>query len=1080
MSLLDELRSLNVDAIVNARGGISASVQAPEVQAILTSGSASSALGTLGSGLDAVRGSFSDPTAMLQPLMDRIGGLGGQFDTANLPLGDFTNAVREGLEFILRLISSISGNPSDFGQIFGSSMGEVVRIAGERAGDFSGLFGLRADSFADLSRMSAQSSATPSALVDLAADILLPLPKTNLRAMRAGIAGILADSGNLRLPVDRTTGLVLALDTVATAAASGNLASLNSALANLQQVRTHVLGVVRNDLLFAVQQVNNIRVPQVLRPFEEFSRTVRLGQQGVVEFLEDLRLMIRSVREQVDNPDFEQIRQFLRALAPQIEDRARQAIEVPIDKAVDRATEFIRRTMRQLPVYGIRNEITRFLLDAAQAIQNAGLDEPANAVRNALAEVSRQLDAGAITGQVQAALQQVNQTLTQALDGVIDALDTIQAQVDALADAAEGILQRLVDGLEAFQAAIDSVQIAIDGLGIEQVEQQLVEALTALRETATAILEAAPLPEPLRPQVEQLISLLEGVDFDEVFEPVRAVVAELRVPDDVAGVVEDGLAEAKRVVENLIPAELIASIEAEVSQALSTIANFNPASLLPDVSQYLEQAASLIESLDPRPLAEQVRGPFQTVLDVVDRVHPQRVLAPVIDAYDSLWGSIPVPDGEGVARGVRTAFDAAGNVAGRAVVEPARHVTAGDGETEVADPQTQTPTPELPPAFNEIRAGDAIRFLGFVPARLRELLQSIDAGPAGDILRQVDELCSGLAAQIRQLQAALYAAVQRLDDSFEELLSPLGPSQLRAQLAIQANFGSDASFQASLNTVALAGPGALRRELAESLSILRNVAQDAAAAAGGSAGGSLERIAQALESAPFSRLSGDLEAFLAALDPEPIAAELDNLVSSLLQLFPQLVQELLPDVRSFVERLQAIINHYNPGAQAQKFLVLMDVVREELNFLDPRRLAAELTPLHGAIRSAIAAYDPRLFAEEIAGITAAMAQEIRGLNPTELLGDLNFLQTTVDRISQANPADRLASVGASLAEVGERLGSIDLDALIESVNQLGPRLIDSFESLIEAVRNEIVALLEALRFATGSASGSVSVEVGVG
>jgi hypothetical protein len=44
------------------------------------------------------------------------------------------------------------------------------------------------------------------------------------------------------------------------------------------------------------------------------------------------------------------------------------------------------------------------------------------------------------------------------------------------------------------------------------------------------------------------------------------------------------------------------------------------------------------------------------------------------------------------------------------------------------------------------------------------------------------------------------------------------------------------------------------------------------------------------------------------------------------------------------------------------------------------------------------------------------------------------------------------------------------------VNGLGPRLLDSFENLIEAVRNEIVALLESLRFAMASASASVSVE----
>jgi hypothetical protein len=207
---------------------------------------------------------------------------------------------------------------------------------------------------------------------------------------------------------------------------------------------------------------------------------------------------------------------------------------------------------------------------------------------------------------------------------------------------------------------------------------------------------------------------------------------------------------------------------------------------------------------------------------------------------------------------------------------------------------------------------------------------------------------------------------------------------------------------------------------------------------------------------------------------------MDELVARMIELTPELVAGLLPDMRAFMERVLAIINHYNPGAQAQKFLAILDIVREELDILNPRRLAAELSELHGAVRATVAAYDPRVLAEELANLTRALAQQIRGLNPQELLGDISFLQDAIDRIEQANPATRLASVGDSLTAVGERLAAIDLDALIESLNELGPRLVASFQSLAEAVRNEIVALLEALRFAAGSASVSVSAEVSAG
>jgi hypothetical protein len=1079
MSLLDDLRALDLDQILEARASIRAAVSAPGMSALVSAGAASSALGDLGRGLDGLRASFPDAGALLRPLLEVFERLGGRFDPRDLPVAEYTAAVREGMQFLAGLVSSVAGSPSDFGQIFGTPLAQAVRIAGDRSGELTGLFGLRADSFADLGRLAEQRIGDPAAVADLAADLLLPLPRATLGSLTESLALVESAAARLRLPAGRATGLVAALDGVAVAAAAADRAALDAALRELRQVRAHTTAVLQDDLLFAVQQLAGLRVGPILQPFADLGRTLRLGQQGVIEFLDDFRAQIRAVRAQMESPDLDAARQFIRGLAPLIEERARLTVEVPIDEAVERAKAFVRRTLRQLPVRDLRDQLTRFLRQVVEAVDGADLDGPARAAREALAAIAGQLDPGALTGRVQAALQDVNATISGALDGVTGALDTIQARVDALAGEAQAILDRLTAGLEAFRTALDGVAAAIDRLGLEQVEQQLVQALATLRTTASELLANVPLPEPLRPQVEQLIALLEGVDFDEVFEPVRRAVAELRIPPDVADVVESGLAEARRVIDNLIPAELIASIQAEVDAALATVRNFNPASLLPDVTQYLEQAARLVESLDPRALAEQVRGPFQAVLDAVDRVHPGRLLAPVTEAYDALLARVPVPDGETTARGLRGAFDSAGRVAGRAVLEPARRA-AGGPESEIADPETQAPTPELPPPVTDVRAGDAIRLLGFIPAKLREVLAALEAGPAGEVLARLDALGAGLARRIRLVAAGLHEAMRLLDQDLEATLLAAGPAQVRAQLAIQASFGGDASLGASLELVAQAGPGGLRRELAGAIDAMRRAARDAAAGAGGTLGASLERVAVALESCPLARLGADLQGLLAALDPEPIAAELDALVARMIELTPQLVAGLLADLRALVARMRALINHYNPGAQAQKFLRVLEVVREELDVLDPRRLAAELAELHAAVRATIAAYDPRGFAEELAAITRAMAQQIRGLDPRQLLGDLTFLQAAVDRVANANPAARLATVGQSLAAVGERLAAIDLDDLVEAVNRLGPRLVESFERLIEAVRNEIVALLESVRFAVAGGGVSVSAEVSVG
>ena len=52
MSLLDDLHGLNVSGVVNARGSITSALQAPGLQSVMSSGPASSVLGSLGSSLD--------------------------------------------------------------------------------------------------------------------------------------------------------------------------------------------------------------------------------------------------------------------------------------------------------------------------------------------------------------------------------------------------------------------------------------------------------------------------------------------------------------------------------------------------------------------------------------------------------------------------------------------------------------------------------------------------------------------------------------------------------------------------------------------------------------------------------------------------------------------------------------------------------------------------------------------------------------------------------------------------------------------------------------------------------------------
>jgi hypothetical protein len=914
----------------------------------------------------------------------------------------------------------------------------------------------------------------PQVLGELAVDILLPFGKAGLLELRNGVRGVLQGTATISLPQDLTSGLLAALSAVTSAAASADAVRVQQALRTLEQVRIHTINSLQTDILSVVGHIGRLRIGETLEGLTRVTRSLRTVDDGVLEFLDTWRTQIAVARQQVESFDIAQVREFLTSIPDFIESQARIAIVEPIDRQVERLKEWVRNLLRHLPLRELRAEVSRFIHNVAQAVQDANLDGPAEVVRNALQTVREHLDPAVLTAEIQQALQQVEQRITQALDGVIAALDAIGTQVDNVAGQAEAVLQRVATALGGFKSAVANITAAVDRLGVDQAAQQVITALTTLRETAEKLLQQQPLPEPLRPAVEQLIDTLKDVDFEPVFQPVRQAAAELTIPAEVGSTVAEGLQAAEQALANLIPAELIASIEKEVADALKVIRDFNPATLIPDVSGFLDQASQFVDDLDPRAAVAQLREPFQAVLTLVDRAHPRLLLAPVIREYDTLFNKIQIPAPETGARRAVDLINTAGQGLGRAMLEPVQQLDPEGGAT-IAQPGTAPRTAQAP-EVDGVRPGDVIRLFGFVPAKLREVLAGLAAGPAGQALAVVDSLTSGLARDLRRVQAELFAVQERLDHGLEQLLTPLADAQLQAQFAIQANFSAGGfDVRGALTAVALTGPGPLRAALAESAAQARAGVQSVIARASGQVGAELDRTIRTLESLQLSGLTGDLNALLAALDPEPIAAEIDALVATVVERAPTLLRELENDLRTAIQRLRAIVNSLNPGAQAQKFLAVLGIVREELDVLNPRRLADELAEVHAAIRAIITAYDPAVFATELHNTLTAIRDDIRALNPQTLLGALNFLAPIVNRVENANPAQALQGVGASLETVGQQLAELNPTELIAAVNKLGPNVVAAFEVAITAIRNEIVALLESLQFATSSASGSVSV-----
>lgn len=1063
MTLVQELQALDLSRILDARTSISLSLGTDGFNAMVSGGATVTALGDFGRSLTDLQRMLDDPSELIRPLVDAVVPLGGRFAPDMAVFGRYRASVEAGADVLGGLLGTLSADPALFGQAFGRSLGDAFGSAASAA---EGYLPIDLGDFADLraivERVDSGVPLDPARFAELALDVLSPFARSDLVRVRAGLDRLFGIAASVTVDVSLTAPLVTAFHAVAAAETSVQVAQ---ALAELTRVRDRVLVAIRAHYEVIARALAGLPIGDLLRSIASAGAALRAGEQDILAYLERWRSDIARARELVAGGDIAGIVTRVTGLLDELEAHARTRVKEVFDLAVDQLKEWVRGLLAELHLRQMRNEVRDFILGIAQSIRDADLDAVASETMAFLATVRTAIDDADLGASIRGALEGIEASVTAALGGVIGALQAIGAEVNAVAVQAGDILERTATVLATFKATADGITRSVEQLGIEEAAQQVVQRLSELRETATALLTKAPLPAPLREQVTQLIQLVEGVDVEAIFAPIRGAVDQLQIPDEVVTEVTASLAIIEQVVQNLIPAELIASIQADVDQVLETIRGFDPAALLEGVSTFITETADSIDAVSVTAIANDMAAPFQQVLDAVDALHPRRLLAPVIDAYDALIGRIPVPSPSAVVdRTVGTVSTAAEAVT-RTATQPARSLLPAT---------VGTATAPLPPAEASL-PGDFVRLLGHLPNALREALATLEVGPAGEVMSAIDGCTGGLARDLREVATAVAAIEGRLEDGLDALLAPLAIAQSNAQLSLHARSPEPGfNLDAAMTVTADAGPGALRVAVVGSVLAARDQARDLAVMAGGGIGLQLARAADLLEGSRLGRLAGDLDAFLAALDPEPIADELDALVLAVMARIPEAIAAVGDTFAAAIERVASLMEELNPGVQAHRFLEVLTIVQEELDLLNPRRLAAELGEVHLAIRDGIAAYDPRLLAAEIDAILDQIATSLRAISPAELLGDITFLDDVVALVENAVPTAALAGVGGSLAEVGATIHGLDLPALVDAVEGLGPRVVQSLASVIAAIRNELLALLESLHYASGNASVSVS------
>lgn len=1080
MSLLDDLNAIDVTVVVDAKGLVSLALQNDDLQKLLNDGPAKSVMGELGTLLEAVEGDFSDPEAYVAPLLGAITNIAGEINFDNADINLAVDVVGDGAKILTTALGGLSGDLSQL------TVGGVETIA-----DRFSAAAVGPDDFAQkavgalakhrhlLEIADNGLPSDPAVIAEFALDILLPFPREILNGALSEIQALNAGLDALTLPETRLTGLIQLLVDIRIHAEAGDALALQAALDRLAALRASTMGQIGQDIRLAGQQLAGLGIGTGLTAICDILDDLRVPDLSVIDELVAWRDRIQESTGLIAQLDLDEMRTFADSLFELAETELADQFETAIDEQVLRLEAWLRELLSHLPIAELRGKITAALQQATKGIESAGLDRVATEIRTQIGNLSELVESVDLQALVDSATQALADALAVALDQIEAALGTITDQINALADQVQEVLGRATAGVAAFGDAVQSVTDLIAQIDITQAAQAVIDVLAALRETAEDLLTAVPLPDALREEVGKFTAEVAAIDVEEMVRaPLSAAIDQLQIPAEVGSTIDDGLAQIADVVANLIPDNIAAELQGELDGLFDQLESLDLSGVLGGIGEELDKLADVLQNVNIVDAMAPAATAFDQVERVIDQIKPSVLLAPVIRAYDDVIDSLPLPDPQTIAERAGETVAAVGEPAARAATAPARALA--DAEDQTPEPGN-TPVTRANPMPQNVRPGELIRLIGYLPGKLREALDALESGPAGDVMTQIDAFCGGLARDIRRFQASLAALENRMDAEFETMFDALTTAATEAKVALHASAAVTAGpvdAQASLTLVASVDVGKLRHALAQDLAFFQAQVVRVRRSVAGPVMAKTDQVASLLEKTTLAGFGDDLDALLAAIDPSPIADEIDAIFAQVLVDIMALSGGIEADLPRYEARLRAILARFNPGAQGQKFLRALNVLKEQFDLINPRRLADELDEVHKAIKDVIASYDPAVFAADLQALVGQVELTLRSLDPANLAPDFAPVEAQIARVPALLPIAALEGVGTQLDALSAEIEAIDITALLDSVNTLTPQITDAVELTAEGIKAEILALLGAIQYAETNASATATLDSG--
>ena len=1077
MSLLDDLANLDLSAILNARLAISASVGDDGFKLAVSGDFNSIALGDLASLANQIKS--LDPKALgseweklLEPILSKA-----RLD--QFPIAKLLEELRSGLDMGSSLIRQFASDPLSIGTRLDLPLIDVIEQFKNTAKNIVDIPLDEIQGVRDTWKTLQTGLPTePIALAEHALGLLLPFPVAPLKSVRNTLNHLLEELRVSLLPESLIQPLKLALQNIQSHAASGDQAALDLALAAYPSLFLQFQTQLNSSCQAIPARIAALPFDALVKPAKELFALAQTGQPHALKFMEELTRNIKYFESLIAFADEDKALQIFARVNGYLDslDTYLQEIYLSrIDQGIEQLKQWVRDLFSPLRLKDLEREIDLFFDNLVDAINQANIGQYAETLRKPFKALAEQLDQLDLGQHLDDQLAAVGQKIAIVTDTIKQQLQIIDQALNALAGEITAIFQQVSDLLAEFGKALEQVNAEIEKLDIEGVSQEVISALQKLREKGEELLAQAPIPEPMRPLIQQLIKELEKMDLEALIkEPAHAALASLDIPAEIKAPLQNAMPELQKLLDNVHPDRLTAQLQAELAHHVKAITDLAQKSISGVVDGFFKELKKGLDVLDPSQVVKLLRIPYEKILAVFDNLNPELLLKPATDAYDQFLANLPLADPAKAASSTQKMIGEGGKAIGQAAAAPVK-AAANPGSIRDVDADEKPPLPEIP----QVRPGDMIRqLLGKPMAKLHEILSQLPQTEAAKFLSGFQSLSSGLASDLRSLRAALGSFMANIEHMGASLLNSLADTEFEAGFTIESQIRlGNLQVNTQLELLGDNSSTNASSSLSANLALHQAAITAAVREKYTELGETLDAIADLLETHPISLLSQNLTDLLNAVDPEPLAAALDSLANAATAKFIELSEVVGDQLQALFTRIQSMIRQYNPALHLQRLSEVIAVFWEEMRLLNPHYWVGKTKPIHLAILESLADYDPAVWTGDLVAEIQAIKAKLTTIDPAALLdpGQLNPFQAQANSAATIDFTQIGTDLKTAMAGFSESLKTLDPAQLLSTVDTLKARMVDQLDPVVDAVHQELLTLLKSLKYISTQASASVSV-----